>query len=457
MMNLNELWEKALGDIELQVSRPNFITWFKNSQLVDKKDSLVTVGLPNNFVKGWVEKNYNKLILGTLRSLDNSVKSVDFIISTKTKNDTQTKNDTTNNESEDNSPQLSFEEFKIDPETNLNPLYTLKSFIVGSSNDMAYAAANAVANSLGKKYNPLFIYGGVGVGKTHLIQAIGNNIREKKENKKIEAYYISSEKFINDVVWAIQKKRMDTVKAKYRNVDLLIIDDIQFIAGKTTTQEEFFHTFNALKEQNKQVIISSDKPPNNISTLEERLRSRFEAGMVVDIGYPDFELKVAVLKTKLENRGAKLSEDVINCIAGKTQRNMRELEGVLNKVLFYQDTKKIDVDVQLTNQIADHFTKKSNINVTPDQVIKSVADYYEISLSDLIGKSRRHELIEPRHIAIYLLRDLLDLSFPHIANKLEKKDHTTAIYAYEKMKKNTQTNQHLNQKILAVKEYIERE
>ena len=456
MNNFTELWDKTLSDIELQVSRPNFITWFKNSQLIDKKGGVVIVGLPNNFVKVWIEKNYSKLILGTLRSLDDSIKNIEFTIITKIKKESAPELPPTTNENIENNSQLSFEEFKIDPETNLNPLYTIKSFIVGSSNDMAHAAASAVINSPGKKYNPLFIYGGVGVGKTHLIQAIGNAIKNKHHDK-IKAYYISSEKFINDVVWAIQKKRMDTVKEKYRNVDLLIVDDIQFIGGKNTTQEEFFHTFNALKEQNKQVIMSSDKPPSNIPTLEERLRSRFEAGMVVDIGYPDYELKVAVLKTKLENRGIKLDDKVIECIAGKAQKNMRELEGILNKVLFYQDIKKIDVDIQLVNQIADHFTKKSTINITSDQILKSVANYYEISLTDLASKSRKHEFIEPRHISIYLLRDVLSLSFPHIAEKLGKKDHTTAIYAYEKMKKNIQINQYLNQKILAIKEFIERD
>jgi len=456
MENFTELWERTLGDIELQISRPNFITWFRNSQLVDKKGGVVVVGLPNNFVKGWVEKNYNKLILGALRSLDDSVKNIEFVVTAKVKKESAPEITTSTSPNSADNSQLSFEEFKLDPETNLNPLYTLKSFIVGSSNDMAYAAASAVAGSLGKKYNPLFVYGGVGVGKTHLIQAIGNTVK-KNSQSKMKPYYVSSEKFINDVVWAIQKKRMDTVKEKYRNVDLLIVDDIQFIGGKTTTQEEFFHTFNALREQNKQIVVSSDKPPSSISTLEERLRSRFEAGMVVDIGLPDFELKVAVLRTKLENRGAKLSEEVINCIAGKTQKNMRELEGILNKVLFYQDMKKSEVNTDLVNQITDHFTKKPIANISSDQVLKSVANYYEISLADLTSKSRKHELIEPRHICIYLLRDQLSLSFPHIADKLGKKDHTTAIYAYEKMKKNIQINQYLNQKILAIREFIERE
>lgn len=452
MEGFNELWNKVLSDVELQISRPNFVTWFRNSSLIDKKEGVAIVGLPNNFVKGWMEKNYDKLVLGILRSSDDTIKRVEFVVSIKKNADSKIPLESLDAK---NNPQLSFEEFKIDPETNLNPLYNLKSFVVGSSNELAYAAVSAVISSLGNKYNPLFIYGGVGVGKTHLIQAVGNAVKDYYRGK-VRVYYISSEKFVNDVVWAIQKRRMDTVKEKYRNVDLLIVDDIQFIGGKPTTQEEFFHTFNALKEQNKQIVVSSDKPPSNISTLEERLRSRFEAGMIVDIGYPDFELKVAVLKIKLESRGIKLSDEIINHIAGKAPKNMRELEGILNKVLFFHDIKKAEINIELINQIAGNLIKQPLVNVNSEQILKCVANYYEISLNDLISQSRRQELIEPRHISIYLLRDLLNLSYPNIACKLGKKDHTTAIYAYEKMKKNILINQYLNQKILMIKEFIER-
>ncbi len=445
------MWEKALSDIELQISRPNFVTWFKNSRIVDKRDGgLVIIGLPNNFVKGWVEKNYNKLVLGAIRSIDENVKRVEFII-----NSQKIKTMSVVNPQKDASEaQLSFVEFKIDPETNLNPHYTLKSFAVGSSNEMAYAAVSAVLTSLGRKYNPLFIYGGVGVGKTHLIQGLGNEIKSRYQGK-VAVKYIPSEKFTNEVIAAMRGQRMETIKSKYRAVDVLIVDDIQFIGGKHRTEEEFFHTFNALHSQNKQIILSSDRPPKDIPTLEDRLRSRFEAGMTVDISCPDFELKMAVLKMKLEEKGVILDDKVISFIASKTQKNLRELEGILNKVLFYKEIKKTDVDVRLVDQIISNIVKQPVKNTNPSVVIKCVADYFELSLNDLIGKSRKQEFVEPRQIAIFLLRDLLNLSYPYIADKLGKRDHTTALYSYRKIEKAIQENQILSQKILIIKDLIE--
>jgi len=452
-MDLNQFWEKALGDIELQLSKPNFITWFKNSRVIDKQDGLVVIGLPNNFAKEWVEKKYDKVILGSLRSLDETIKKVEFIIYSQNK--PLMINNISEKISSDNEAQLSFSEFKIDPETNLNPQYTLKSYAVGSTNELAYAAVMAIVNSVGNKYNPLFIYGGVGVGKTHLIQAAGNEIKRKfKGNIKVK--YVSSEKFTNDVIWAMRNKRMDNIKDKYRNIDVLIIDDIQFIGGKEKTEEEFFHTFNALFEQNKQIILSSDRSPKFIPVLEERLSSRFEGGMTVDISSPDFELKVAVLRNKLEERGIELSSEVVNAIASKTQKNLRELEGILNKVLFYKEVKKEEITEKTLDQIIDNIVQKPARTINPDQIMKAVSNFFEISIADIISRSRKKEIVEPRQVSIYLLRDMLGLSYPYIADKVGKRDHTTAIYAYDKIKRGILKNQVLNQKIIMIKDIIDK-
>ena len=451
-MDLHQLWETALGEIELQISRPNYVTWLKNSSLVDKQDGVVLVSLPNNFAKEWVENKYHKIILGALRNLDETTKKVQFTVHSKPVQLSKRNKPAFFNESKS---QLAFEELKIDPETNLNPRYTFNSFVVGKTNQLAFAAASAAIEEIGKKYNPLFIYGGVGLGKTHLIQGIGNEIK-KKYNDKVKVKYVSSEKFTNDVIYGIRNKRMEDMKEKYRNVDVLIIDDIQFIAKKEATEEEFFHTFNALYENNKQIIISSDRPPKFIPTLEERLRSRFEGGMIADIGYPDYELRLAILQTKLQERGVTLPDPILEFVANKIQKNLRELEGVLNRILFYQQA-KLDISLKTVETLVNETIQQPTKNINPNQVIKSVADFFEISAQDLAGRCRQKSIVGPRQIAMYLLRDILGLSYPFIGEKLGKRDHTTAIYAYEKLNLEITKNQDLNQKIIAIKDLIYKE
>lgn len=446
-MELGNLWEKTLAEVELQISHPNFATWLKNSKLIGKEDGTAVVSLPNNFAKEWVQNKYHKIVLGSLRNLDESIKKVDYVINLSQVPVGMSKR------GDQESAQMSFVEFKTDPETNLNPNYTFKSFVVGSSNEMAYAAAMSIIKELGKKYNPLFIYGGVGVGKTHLIQSIGNEIKSV-HNNKVKVKYIHSEKFLNEVVAAIREKRAETIKNKYRAVDVLIIDDIQFIGGKHATEEEFFHTFNSLYEDNKQIIISSDRSPRFIPTLEERLRSRFEGGMIVDVGYPDYELRVAVLKTKLQQRKSELSDEIISLIANKVQRGLRELEGILNKILFYQNNKNITATPKLVEDIINEIIQQPSKNINANQILRAVADFYEVSVGDLIGRSRKQEIVEPRQVACYLLRNMLSLSYPYIGEKLGKRDHTTAIHAFEKISNEVINNQSLNQKVLLIKEGI---
>ena len=449
-MDLNELWKSALAELELDLPRPGFTMWLKESQLLKIDDCTATVGLPTNFIKTFVEKEYHPLILTTIRNLSNDVRRVEYIINNK-----RALTEKQVFKTRDNPKQQSFVEFKIDAETDLNPVYTLKSFAVGSSNEMAYSAINAVIDNVGSKYNPLFIYGGVGVGKTHLIQAAGNQIKEKY-NGAVKVRYTTSEKFLNQVVNAIKNHRTETLKEKYRGVDVLIIDDIQFIAGKKATEEEFFHTFNALYQQNKQIIISSDRPPSYMKELEDRLRSRFEAGMTIDMAYPDFELKVAVLKNKLEEKGIVLSDEIINLVANKVQKSLRELEGILNKIIFYKETKKTEITPALLNQITGDITSKQINIARPDQIIRVVASHYNMGIDDITGKSRKQEFIEPRQVVAYLLKDKLDMSYPDIAKKIGKKDHTTAIYAYKKIKALTQKNHALNQRILVITDLIEK-
>jgi len=450
-MNLQEFWKNALAEIELQISHPNFATWLKSSQLVEKNEGVALVSLPNNFAKNWVETKYHKIILGALRNLDETVKKVEFTVINNQSNGAIKK--TPENIAENESGQLVFSEFEVDPETNLNPKYTLSSFVVGRSNELAHAAALAIIQEMGKKYNPFFVYGGVGVGKTHLLQGIGNEIKNKYQDK-VKVKYVTSEKFLNEVVWAMRNKRMETIKEKYRLIDALIIDDIQFIGGKQRTEEEFFHTFNALYQNNKQIIVSSDKPPRFIPTLQERLRSRFEGGMIVDIGYPDYELKINIIKNMIEKKSSALSDEVVVVIASKVQKNLRELEGVLNKILFYKNTKKTEISPKMAEQIISETLQKPTLNINPNQIIKVVAEVFGVSLNDLVSRSRKKELTHPRQIAMYLLREVLSLSYPFIGEKIGKRDHTTAIYAYEKISENLNKNAELNQKVLTIKELL---
>jgi len=452
-MDLKKLWEKTLADVELQISKPNFLTWFRNSRLIEKNDDngAVTIGVSNNFAKEWIQSKYHKMILEIMRNFDESVNRIDYIVLTgnvEEKIFSQTKPQV--------SPeigQVGFVEFAADPETNLHPKYSFKNFVVGSSNELAYAAANAVSKEPGKKYNPLFVYGGTGLGKTHLIQAIGNEIVRNFKNR-IRVKYVPSEKFVNDVVWAIRTRRMDDIKNKYRTVDVLIIDDIQFIGGKERSEEEFFHTFNILHQNNKQIILSSDRPPSQIPTLEERLRSRFEGGMIADITYPDYEMKLAIIKNKTQEKNFFLSDEVSHIIATKIQRNIREIEGIINKLFFYKEFKNTEIDVRTAEEIISATLHQNMVNINPQQVIKCVAEFFEISPQDLINKSRRKEVVLPRQIAMFLMRDMLGMSYPDIGDKIGKRDHTTAIHSFEKINREMTKDKILNQKVILVKEVI---
>ncbi len=448
-MQSKELWQTILAEIELNISRANFITWFKNTKIHSKKDGVVIVSVPNGFTKEWLENKYNKLILKALRDKSPDIKDVSFVIGEVIQKPSLFKK---KKETIIPSPQLDFQEINFNKETNLNPKYTLDNFVVGSFNELAQAAGIAITKHLGTLYNPLFIYGGTGLGKTHLLQAVGNELIKKHPSKKVQ--YLSSEKYTSELVDAISKRGMDFFKKKYQKIDALIIDDIHFIAGKEKTQEEFFHTFNALYQKNKQIIISSDRPPKAISTLEERLRSRFEGGMIADISFPDYETRMAILKRKVKEKKFKIPEDVLIYIATNIQKNIRELEGALNRVMAFCQMNNTQPNLKTTSKILGTIISPPKRITNFKNIIKIVADFYNITTTDLINHSRKKELVYPRQICMYLIRQELNSSYPYIGEKLGGRDHTTVMYACNKINKAIENNELIQQEINLIKERL---
>jgi len=447
-MNKEELWQAVLAQIQLNISSANFATWFKNTNVSSIKGNKVVISVPNSFVKEWLEQKYNKLIFKILHTLNENIKEVKYeVVKSRSFNSSFNSYLTTQNIG-----QIDIQEFKVNKETNLNPRYTFSNFVVGPFNELAHAAAEAVVKNLGVVYNPFFIYGGVGLGKTHLLQAVGNEVVKIYPKKKVK--YLSSEKFTSEVVAAIRNHNIEDFKIKYRNIDLLIIDDVQFLAGKEKTQEEFFHTFNTLYEANKQIVISSDRLPKAIPALTERLRSRFEGGMIVDIGVPDLESKIAILKTKALEKNTDFPDEIYNYIASIIQKNIRELEGALNHLIAYQKTTQTVPTLETAKKLLKNFTYAPNKVVTPKKIIQTVAEFYDLKEKELLSKTRKKEIVKPRQVAMYLLRKLLSCSFPFIGRKFNGKDHTTAIYSFEKITKEIEKNENLKEEINQIKEKL---
>ncbi|MBU2545325.1 chromosomal replication initiator protein DnaA [Patescibacteria group bacterium] len=442
-----ELWQAVLAQIQLNISQANFSTWFKNTEITSQKGGKVTVLVPNSFAKEWLENKYNKNILKVLHDMDGNIKDVDYSVG-------KTKLAIFKKEPEilEETNQLDFQELKVNKDTNLNPKYTFDSFVVGPFNELPHAASIAVSQKPGLVYNPLFIYGGVGLGKTHLLQAIGNEISKTLKKKKI--VYISSEKFASEVVSAIRNHTMEAFKEKYRAMDVLILDDIQFLAGKEKTQEEFFHVFNVLYENNKQIILSSDRPPKAINSLAERLRSRFEGGMIADVSSPDIETRMAILKTKAQEKNADFPDEVYQYIAFSIQKNIRELEGALNRLIVHQKISNQKVDLELTKTLFKSLLSSPNRVITPKKIVQCVVEFYDLKERDLLTSSRKKEIVKPRQIAMYLLREELKSSFPFIGRKFNGKDHTTAIHSYKKICRCVQTDKRLEEEIELIKERI---
>ncbi len=453
-MDKLELWKTALGEVELNVSKANFITWFKNTAIQKIKDGVAIVVTPNGFSKEWLENKYNKLILKSLRNLSPEIKDVNFIIGSigSLKEVSASKEKTKPTKKEPSPQQPGFQELEANKETNLNSKYTFDDFVVGPFNELAQAASQAVIKKPGQVYNPLFIYGGVGLGKTHLLQATGNAIANTHKGFKVK--YISSDKFTGELVNALHQGKMEEFKKKYQQIDMLIIDDVQFLAGKEKTQEEFFYTFNTLYQANKQIIISSDRPPKAIATLEERLRSRFEGGMIADISFPDLETRIAILKSKAVQQGLALEEDILTYIASHIQTNIRELEGALNRIKAHYQINNVLPDSNQIKRILGTIINAPKKLTNHKVILKSVAEFYDIGAHNLIEKCRRKEVVWPRQIAMYLMRTELRSSYPFIGEKLGGRDHTTVIYACEKIGAEVKINENIQREINLIKERI---
>jgi len=442
-MKEKELWQTVLAQIQLTLSPASFATWFKDTEIISIENGQVLISVPNSFVKEWLEQKYHKTIYKILHSLNENVKEIRYEIGRSQLKPVKK----ILPKIED---QLEFPEFKVDKETNLNLRYTFSNFVVGPCNELAHAAAVAVSKNPGQIYNPLFIYGGVGLGKTHLLQAVGNEIVRNFQNKKVR--YIQTEKFVSDVISAIRNHQIENLKSLYQEIDVLIIDDVQFLAGKEKTQEEFFYLFNSLYEKNKQIVLSSDRSPKAIPTLTERLRSRFEGGMIADITFPDFETRMAILKTKCQEKKVEVLEEVLNYIASNIQKNIRKLEGALNVIIANQKLQGKQVDLKLAKVLLKDFTSSNVRIVTPKEIVRVVAEFYDVPEKELVSNSRRREIVKPRQIAMYLLREILKSSFPSIGERFGGKDHTTVIHACEKIAKSLEINEELREEIHLIKQ-----
>ncbi len=450
----DHLWQAVLGEIELSVTRASYVTWFKNTRLLQQDNERVVIGVPNVFIKQQLEKKFNDLIKTTLEKNGLAPNEIEYKIHSGFVPKKQELNDQPvlhieTPESHTTSSATSSLAHKY--RQGLNERYTFENFIVGSGNELAYAACQAIAQNPGQKYNPLFLYGGVGIGKTHLIQAVGNAVI--RNNKDAHIVYVSTEQFVQEFIDAVRFKKNTDFASYYRNADVLIIDDMQFIAGKDKTQEEFFHTFNALHQANKQIIISSDKPPRDIPTLEDRLKSRFAWGMSIDMQNPDYETRCAIIQTKAHDSGAELSQEVVGYLAELVQTNIRELEGVLNQLLAFCEMRGLTPDVPIAKSLLGATNSRPK-HISAKQVVERTAKYFDLAIEDILGPKRDRDIVVPRQIAMYMLRSELHLSFPKIARELGRKDHTTAIHSVEKIEREISFDPSIKDVIDTIKERL---
>lgn len=449
----SSLWQAVLGEIELSISRGNFVTWFKNTVLLKRDDDRIVIGVPNVFIKQQLERKYNDLIVDTLRKNGARAAIVEYKIHSSL-TPTQREEDPmvlkpspgSGRPAAATKPQATALTHTY--RQGLNERYTFENFIVGSGNELAYAACQAIAAQPGTKYNPLFLYGGVGIGKTHLIQAVGNAVLTT--NPRARVVYVSSEQFLQEFVDALRFKKNTDFADFYRGADVLIVDDVQFIAGKEKIQEEFFHTFNALHQANKQIIISSDKQPRDIPTLEERLRSRFVWGMSIDMQTPDFETRCAILQTKAGAHGIGLPPDITEYLATNIHTNIRELEGALNQLLAFCEMRGLEPSLGIASSLLGSSQARPK-HLSARQIIERTARHFQIPIEDILGPKRDKDIVVPRQVAMYILRSELHLSFPKIARELGRKDHTTAIHSIEKIEKEAQLDADIRGAISSIK------
>ncbi len=443
-----------MGELELSLSKANFTTWFKNTFILSHENKKIVIGVPNAFTKTWLENKYHKEILQSLQNAtDNQISEATYQVEVNSNRPKESDSDPVTKTA------VILDSNKINSSANtndvgLNNKYTFKNYIVGKGNELAHAACLAVAERPGEVYNPLFIYGGSGLGKTHLLQAIAHDVLKKNSNKKI--IYVTCEKFTNEFIKSISRGGTEQFKNTYRSADLLLIDDIQFLAGKEGTQEEFFHTFNALHQQNKQIVISSDRPPKAIPALENRLISRFEWGMIADINSPDYETRIAILSLKCKEKNYLLSTDIIAVIANSVQSNVRELEGALNRIIAFHQLNNTTPSAESVKNILSSVSnyKHRDSAITTKQIINTVASFFDKPKDDLLGSSRKKELVIPRQIAMFLLREEIKCSYPTIGQELGGRDHTTAMHAYEKIRKSLDKDEQIKQDINLIRQRL---
>ncbi|MCK5021848.1 MAG: chromosomal replication initiator protein DnaA [Candidatus Pacebacteria bacterium] len=431
-----KIWEEVLLGIELNLSKANFNTWFKDTHIIKYENGVIFLGVPNEFVRNWLYEKYNKYIIKILRDIEGNIRTIEYVVDSSYNK----QNNLINQQIITPNNRLSLEE--IDKKNNLNPRYTFDSFIVGTFNELSYVASQAILKKQGVIYNPLFVYGKTGYGKTHLIQALGNEF--KRLNKKV--YYITSEKFSMDCVNSIQQNKINLFKEKYRKYDVLIMDDIQFLTKKERTQEELFHLFNFLYDNNKQIIFSSDKHPNYIPDIADRLKSRFGSGMTVDIQAPDMESRMSIIKSKTKLHNFYLSDNIINYIASEAKGNIRELEGIFNSIICQSQLKKKELGLQeVKNLIKDNIFPKKNVSVK--EIVRVVSEFYGIDEEVIYKKTRKKEVVKPRQLVMYILREDFSISYPSIGEKLGGRDHTTVIHSCDKIRNNLKIDNLLTQEL----------
>ena len=445
-MDAKQVWRAALGELQVSLSPANFETWLRDTALVEVDDRRFVVAAPNGFAKDWLESRYRSLISQTLARIVGYGVHVEFEVRPVSAEATD----------EPPAQPVRVEAARVGGEggaSNLNPRYTFANFIVGSANRLAHAASLSVAERPGHAYNPLFLYGGVGLGKTHLMHAVGNQVVARFPRKKV--VYASSEKFTNEFITSIQQGRVDEFRARYRKIDVLLIDDIQFIADKERTQEEFFHTFNSIHEDGKQIVLSSDRPPKQIITLEERLRSRFEWGLIADLTPPDLETRIAILRSKAENQTAPISSEVIEFIARKIVSNIRELEGALNRIVAWANLNAAAITIELAQAVLSNVLyNPRRRTVTPERVVRVVSDYYGVDLETIRGQKRDRAIVVPRQIAMYLMREETDVSLLRIGAELGGRDHSTVLHACDKIGRESQENDDLRRELSSLRELL---
>lgn len=461
-MQQDVLWQTVLGEIEVSVSRGNFVTWFKNTCLIKHEGDVVVIGVPNIFIKQQLHKKYGDLITETLAKNGITAQTIEFKIAAVAPSKTKDTPQPTEQPpaQADSSIQAGPSKSSRGTSTNslthsyrqgLNERYTFDNFVVGGSNELAFAACQAVTQQPGTKYNPLFLYGGVGIGKTHLIQAVGNILSQKNPDAKV--LYISTEQFVQEFVDALRFRKTAAFARHYRTADVLIIDDVQFIAGKEKMQEEFFHTFNALHQGNKQIIMSSDRPPKDIPTLEDRLQSRFAWGMTIDMQIPDFETRCAIIQNKAQAHMGELDPEVVEYLATNIQNNIRELEGALNQLLAWCEMRGLEPNLSIASSLLS-VSKSRPKHLSSKQIIDKTAKYFQITVEDILSPKRDKDIVVPRQVAMYMLRNELKLSFPKIARELGRKDHTTAIHSVEKIAKELQADASLRMVMNEIREQL---